>query len=872
VPAEVFETSIQGFKDGLAAGGYVEGENLTLIAQHCNADMGMLTQVTQSLANRKPDLFVALSTPCLGNALTHVQDTPIVFGIVSSPLTVKAGESYSNHLPNVTGAVFKTPTEETFRWARELFPNAVRIGTVFNPSEANSVDEVAKLKQIFKSYGFELVTAPVMNSNEILQATQSVMQKGIDLFFAMGDNTTVNGLSSILKICKNMNIPVLGEDGSLMGTDVLLSCGPGPYREGQHTAEMAIRVLEGASPAEIPFEPSTHFSLQLDFEVAQRLNLDIPDAMKQELDVVHHLAALKGRPAKISIVNLVENHALNAAIDGIEIGLQEHGLRPDLDYKIKKYCAQGDLSLLSQIFDTAAQDHPDVIVSITSPACIAGINRIKDIPLVFSVSTDPKKLGLFKNGRPGNVTGVHDHPALNRLLDMAKEFDPTLNTLGIVYDAAQPQSQLTVNDLQIIANERNLKLLKATASTVSDLSMATRSVIQRGAQALILSTDNLATSGFAAIHKVTAAENVPVFVTDMQLMDEGATGGIGDDYSDWGKQSAGQVLKVLTGLSPAAIPVEQTRNARVDRPKPRQPARKNPLELRLVMYNETQFAEDCARGLQDGLTHGGLVEGKDYNLRVMNAQGDMSTLSSIMTSVKSDQVDLLMVISTPCLQAALRQAGSDTRIVFTGVGDGVKAGGGKSETDHLPNVTGITTRSPFDGMARLIKETLPNAKAVGTLYTPAEINSELYRKWFQKALAKVDIDLISVPVTSSADTAQSSIALCREDIQAVAQIVDNTTRPGFAQIARKANDNNLPVYVFDSSQMADGAVFCIARDYYDAGLEGAEKALRVLNGTSPADIPFSNTQSEKMLVNIDLAKKFGLILSGEMASKANKVK
>ena len=871
VPAKVFEVSIQGFKDGLAAAGYVEGKNLTLTSQHCNADMGMLSQVTQSLANRNPDLFVAFSTPCLGNALTLVKDTPIIFGIVSSPLAVKAGTTFENHLPNVTGAVFMNPTEETFRWARTLFPNAVRIGTLYNPSEANSVDEVEKLKQIFNPYGFELVAVPVMNSHEIQQSAQSVVQKNIDLFFAMADNTVVNGLPSILKICGNHNIPVIGDDGSLMGTGTLFSCGPGPYSEGRHTAELAVRVLQGENPADIPFEPSRNFSLQVDFEAAKKLNVTIPDPLKQQLDIAYHLSALRGHPAKISIVNLVENAPLNAAIKGVGFGLKERGLRPGKDYTIKNYCAQGDLSLLSQIFDTAAQDDPDVIVSMTSPACIAGINRIKEIPLVFCVSSDPEKMGAFKHGRPDNVTGVHDNPALGRLLDMVIEFDPDLESVGMIYDAAQVQSQMTVDRLQIIATERELTLVKATASTVSDLSMATRSVIQRGADALILSTDNLAISGFSVIHKVASNEMIPIFVTDMPLMDEGATGGIGDDYIDWGKQSAAQVVQILTGISPAAIPIGCTPNARIERPIATPNKKQSPLTLRLVMYNETQFAEDCARGLLDGLTRGGLVKNENYTLRIMNAQGDMSTLSSIMTGVKADQVDLLMVITTPCLQAALRQAGNETRIVFTGVGDGVKAGAGKSETDHLPNVTGITTRSPFDGMAQLIKETLPNARAVGTLYTPAEINSELYRKWFEEALAKYDIDLISVPVTCSADTTQSSIALCRENIQAVAQIVDNTTRPGFAQIVRKATDNTLPVYVFESSQMADGATLCIARDYYDAGLEGAEKALRVLRGTSPADIPFSNTQSETLQVNMTLAKKFGLTLSGEMISNAKKV-
>ena len=309
-----------------------------------------------------------------------------------------------------------------------------------------------------------------------------------------------------------------------------------------------------------------------------------------------------------------------------------------------------------------------------------------------------------------------------------------------------------------------------------------------------------------------------------------------------------------------------------------EPAEKNrdprtePLKLRIVLYSETEFAERCRDGLIDGINKAGYAEGKDYILRLYNAQGDMSTLSSIMTAIKADRVDLLMVISTPTLQAALRLAGEETKVVFTAVGDGVRAGAGKNETDHLPNVTGISTRSPFDGMARLIKETVPHVTRVGTLFTPAEINSVLYKDWFKEALTKEGIELVAVPVTSSADVAQSAIELCGTDIGLVAQIVDNLTRPGFALIARKAAEQNLPVYVFDSDQMKDGGILCLARDYYNAGLEAAEKAVRILRGENPENIQFNNTQSEKLILNLELAEKYNLIVSDELRKKATTYK
>ena len=291
------------------------------------------------------------------------------------------------------------------------------------------------------------------------------------------------------------------------------------------------------------------------------------------------------------------------------------------------------------------------------------------------------------------------------------------------------------------------------------------------------------------------------------------------------------------------------------------------LKLRIVSYAQSEVCEDCLRGLKDGLARGGLVEGRDFTLRVLNAHGDMATLSSIMTSVQADQPDLLMTITTPALQAALRKA-VGTPIVFTGIGDAVRAGAGRSETDHLPHVTGITTRSAFSGMAHVLREVMPGARRAGTLFSPAEINSVFYRDWLAEALKSEGIELVAVPVTASVETADATAVLCRERIDAVCQISDNTVLPGFGQIVRKAGENGLPVFSFDSNQLKNGVVLALARDFYQAGIEAGELGVRVLRGADPATIPFANVRSERLIVNPVAAARFGLALPESLLQRA----
>jgi ABC-type uncharacterized transport system substrate-binding protein len=759
VPAPIFDIAIDGFKDGLADLGFIEGENLELIEQHANGDMSFLPQATASLIQQHPDILVALSTPCLSSAITHSEGINITFGIVSAPIKAGVGQSFDDHLPNVTGIVFLLPTREVFEWAKELFLSARRIGVLYNPSEANSAQEIELLIGILDQLGLELVKGTVNNVSEIPENIRGVLARDVDLFFAMATNVVANGMPAIIKACQQQGVPVLADDVSLMGSGALISWAPGPYSDGRDLAELTARILLGESPGDIPIAPGKRKELTLDLLAMKKAGVTPPVDLLKQVDVLFNLRSDGQPPANIALVSLVKKAVLLDTVKGVETALSDMGLREQTDFIMTKYCAQGDISQLSQILDRIQRNPPDVLITVSTPVFIAAVKRNFEFPLIFTMCSDPEQLELFKDGCPDNVCGIYgDVPETNYA---------------------------------------------------------------------------------------------------------------GSDYFEWGRASGELVARVLAGAPPAQLPIMATQvHQRMKSQETTVSKPERPFQLRIVLYSETQFAEQCRDGLIDGINRGGFKEDIDYELKIYNAQGDMSTLSSIMTTVKSDQVDLLMVVSTPTLQAALRQAGEETKIVFTGVGDGVKAGAGKSEIDHLPNVTGISTRSSFDGMARIIKQTLPDTRRVGTIFTPGEINSVLYKDWFKDALEKEGIELVAVPVSSSADVAQSAIELCSKNIHVVAQVVDNLTRPGFPLIANKAEENNLPVFVFDSTQMKDGGVICLARDYYNAGLEAAEKAVRILRGENPKNIPFNNTQSEKLILNPELAKRYKFRISDELMKKA----
>ncbi len=289
------------------------------------------------------------------------------------------------------------------------------------------------------------------------------------------------------------------------------------------------------------------------------------------------------------------------------------------------------------------------------------------------------------------------------------------------------------------------------------------------------------------------------------------------------------------------------------------------LKIALIEYSDSPFTEYSEVGIRDGLSKIGLVEDEDYFLEIMNAQGDITMLNSIMDVVANKPFDFVITTSTPTLQAACRKLSHKT-VVFTTVADPVTAGAGTSFTDHRLNMTGISTLSDFEGMTRLVEALIPGVKRVGTLLNPSEVNAVVNKESFDATLAKHGITLVSVPVNSPSEIGNAVQSLTAFNIQAICQIIDNITGAAFPQIIRVANDHNLPYFTFDSPQINNGALAAVARDYYQAGVEGVYVLARIIAGEDPGRIPFQFVSKTDILINKSVADKYNIKIPPEYQS------
>lgn len=293
-------------------------------------------------------------------------------------------------------------------------------------------------------------------------------------------------------------------------------------------------------------------------------------------------------------------------------------------------------------------------------------------------------------------------------------------------------------------------------------------------------------------------------------------------------------------------------------------------QISLVEYVNVVDVEEAEKGFIDGLPAAGLVRGRDYEISVRNAQGDMGTLNSVVDAAITEGADMIVPLSSPSLQAAARKAGT-VPVVFTYVADAIAAGVGTSNENHMPNITGVPTPGAYAEVMGYFHQCFPSARRVGTVFVPAEVNTVFHKTQLTREAKKLGIEVVAVAANTSSELPDAAMALCGMNIEGLCQVGGNLTATGFVSIAQAAHRARLPIFSFLTPQAREGATLVVGRDYYDAGKQAAGIAARIIRGENPATIPFAPFHKSRLTVNLKTAHALGLNIPPEVLKRADEV-
>ena len=288
--------------------------------------------------------------------------------------------------------------------------------------------------------------------------------------------------------------------------------------------------------------------------------------------------------------------------------------------------------------------------------------------------------------------------------------------------------------------------------------------------------------------------------------------------------------------------------------------------LQLIQHSALDTANE---GFVDALKEAGYEDGKNIKIEQQNAQGKIDTAQQIANQFVSSKKDLIFAIATPSAQAAYN-ATKDIPIVFTAVTDPVADSLVKSLESSGNNLTGTSDMADIEEQLELYTKVLPEMKTLGIIYTTSETNSVNQVKLLNELAPKFGLKVKEIGVANINEINQNLTSAIK-DIDALYAPTDNNVAASYELVAQIALSNNVPVLGAEPAVVEVGGLICKGIDYYELGKMAGDKAVQILEGKKPSEIPSETMPELAITVNTDVAEKLGIVISDDILKDANKV-
>jgi putative ABC transport system substrate-binding protein len=278
---------LAAFRGGLAEGGYVEGQNVSIEFCWARGQYDLLPAMAADLVSRRVSVLVAAGGDPSPRAAKRATSTiPIVFGVGGDPISEGLVESFNRPGGNATGDTLYTNIMEPKRLGllRELVPGVPLIGVLLNPSLAPY--QLPQIEGAARSIDQRILVAKASTDEELMAAFAALTVERVGALLVAADPYFDTRRDQIVGFAERQRLPAIyhfreyAVAGGLLSHGVSVTDG---YRQrGVYTA----RILKGAKPADLPVLQPTKFETVINLKTAKALGIKISDNLLSLADEV----------------------------------------------------------------------------------------------------------------------------------------------------------------------------------------------------------------------------------------------------------------------------------------------------------------------------------------------------------------------------------------------------------------------------------------------------------------------------------------------------------------------------------------------------------------------------------------------------------
>ncbi|HEV7823086.1 MAG TPA: ABC transporter substrate-binding protein [Burkholderiales bacterium] len=270
------------FLAGMKELGYLDGKNVSIQPRFANGDLERLPALAKELADLKPDVILAQSTPGVRAVVATKTTTPIVMVAVGDPVGSGFVASLGRPGGNVTGMSILTSdvSPKLLELLKTAMPKLSRVAVLVNSANANSTVSLKNIEAAARSMDLKVLPTRVSVVGELDAALAAIAKERPDALLIPGDPLFRLNARKIAALALRHKLPLASTNSELVEAGGLFSYGASIGESYRRAAAYVDKILKGAKPADLPVEQSSKFELVINAKTAAALGLKIPQSMR----------------------------------------------------------------------------------------------------------------------------------------------------------------------------------------------------------------------------------------------------------------------------------------------------------------------------------------------------------------------------------------------------------------------------------------------------------------------------------------------------------------------------------------------------------------------------------------------------------------
>ena len=268
-----------------------------------------------------------------------------------------------------------------------------------------------------------------------------------------------------------------------------------------------------------------------------------------------------GRMYHVAVLIQGAEQAMGSRLEALRTGLRELGHIEGQNIRLTVRWNEGGLDRLSDLAAELLHDQPDLLVGAPVLAAVAAHKHTRTVPIVIANGSGPLQAGLAESyARPGgNVTGVVNlgNELTSKQLQLLKTIAPKTSHVGILTTGTAIICEETLRDATRAASALNLKLVEVRIGTLDELAQLASICGNGNCDGLLVTSDPLLQNWRAQIVDIAAKQNLPAVYSQPEYVQDGGLISYSADIEERFHRAATYVDKILKGVKPSELPIEQ---------------------------------------------------------------------------------------------------------------------------------------------------------------------------------------------------------------------------------------------------------------------------------------------------------------------------